>query len=171
MISGYLIGDKALIAKMNAMPATVKGAIDATVMKLGFALQAKVQADYLRGPRPDRLGVKTGRLLGSITQGDADSRSRFESTPTTSLAYVGTNVSYGQFWEYGFSRRVGAGSRGGKFLHMGPKALESYFAKHPPGDKAYPARPFLAPALSDMRDLITQQLSESLLNAAKQALA
>lgn len=170
MISGYLIGDKRLIAKFSAMPGEIKASIDRTVEALGFAVQAKVQGEYLRGPRPEHLGVRTGRLLGSITQGAPDSRSRFESTATTAFAFVGTNVEYGQFWEYGFTRRTGAGARGGKFTGMGPKALETYFSKHPPGEKNYPARPFLAPGLEAMRQTIVDQISASLSNAATRAL-
>lgn len=169
LISGYLVGDKEMIAKFQAMPAAVKSALDGEVKALGYALQLRVQRDWLRGPRPQRLGVKTGRLLRSITQGGADSRSRFESTPTTSYAYVGTNVEYGAAWEYGFARRVGAGARGGPRTLMG-KALETYIAKHPPGTKQVAARPFLAPALQEMRAEIVERLQRVLVDTAQRTL-
>jgi hypothetical protein len=161
MISGYIIGDKEVVARLKAMPDRVKADIDAKVRELGFALQRRVQQGYLRGPRPEHLGVVSGTLLRSITQGDANSRSRFESTPATAFAYVGTNVKYAAGWEYGFERRVGAGARGGPRTLMG-RALERYIAKHPPGVKQVAARPFLAPALEGMRTLIVGEL-ESLL--------
>jgi phage gpG-like protein len=169
MISGYLVGDKAMIARFQAMPAAVKSALDDEVQKLGYALQLRVQRDYLRGPRPTRLGVKTGRLLRSITQGGSDSRSRFESTATTSYAYVGTNVEYGAPWEYGFAKRVGAGARGGPRTLMG-KALETYISKHPPGTKQMAARPFLRPALEDMRSQIVERLQRVLSETAQRTL-
>ncbi len=169
MITGYLVGDKALIARMQAMPERVKQEIDATVMRLGYALQLRVQRDYLRGPRPARLGVKTGRLLRSIAQGAGDSRTHFESTPVSAVAVVGTNVEYAAGWEYGFTRKVGAGARGGPRTLMG-KALETYIAKHPPGTKQIAARPFLAPALNDLRPTATRELERALIKATKEAL-
>lgn len=171
MITGYLIGGEQLVAKFDAMPARIKASLDATVQKLGFALQGRVMAEYLRGPRPVHLGVRTGRLINSIIQGGPDTRSRFVSSPTSAFAFVGTNVEYAAGWEYGFQRKVGAGARGGKFLGMGEKALATYFAKHPPGIKDVAARPFLAPALADMRQIIVAQMTEALQKTAAEALA
>ncbi len=169
MISGYLVGDKELIARFRAMPAAVKDEVDATVVKLGYALQLRVQSQYLRGPRPARLGVKTGRLLRSITQSGGDGRSRFESTATTSFAYVGTNVEYAAGWEYGFARKVGAGARGGPRTLTG-RARDTYFAKHPPGIKNVAARAFLAPALADVRQKIVDDLTFALKRGAEKAM-
>ncbi len=167
MITGTILGDRELIARLNAMPRQAKARIDATVQALGYELERKVKTSYLRGPRPTRLGVKTGRLLASITHGAANSRSRFESTPDKSIYYVGTNVEYGKYWEYGFKRKVGAGARGGPGLRVatsvGPsKTLATYFAKHPPGIKSVAARPFLRPALDDLRAHITERLGMAL---------
>ena len=170
MITGYLIGSEQLIAKIDAMPARVKASLDETVQRIGFGLQQKVQEQYLRGPRPSHLGVVIGRLLDSITQGGADSRSRFESTATSAFAFVGTNVEYAAGWEFGFSKKVGAGSRGGLFWGMGEKALSTYFAKHPPSMKEVMARPFLVPALADMRELIVAQMQQALQKTAVEAL-
>lgn len=170
MISGYLVGDKQLIEKFNGANDKIKAQLDMIVQKLGFALQGKVQQDYLRGPRPGNLGVVTGRLINSITQGGADTRSRFESTATTAFAFVGTNVSYAAGWEHGFSRNVGAGSRGGSFGSMGEKAKATYFSKHPPGVKDVAARPFLAPALAEMHDLIVEQIRSGLQKAASEVI-
>jgi phage gpG-like protein len=170
MISGYLIGDKALVAKIDGAYAKIKTSeIDPTVRKLGYALQLRVQQNYLRGPRPSKLGVVTGRLLRSITQTGGDGRSRFVSTETSAIFYVGTNVEYAAGWEYGFTRKVGAGARGGPKTLTG-KARETYFAKHPPGVRAVAARPFLAPALNDMRSLIVDELTAALQRGATEAL-
>lgn len=166
MITGYLIGDRALVAKMDAAPARMKASLDKIVQQLGFALQLRVQRDYLRGPRPGHLGVRTARLIGSITQGAGESRSRFETTPVSALAFVGTNVPYGTAWEYGFTKRTGAGARGGKFANMSGAAKGAYWAAHPPGMKNVAARPFLAPALADMRQIIVDQLSQGLQKTA-----
>jgi phage gpG-like protein len=160
MITGEFRGVGALIHRFDTFPDDVKRNVDRTVRALGFELEAKVKTSYLRGPRPQRLGVKTGRLLSSITQGGSDSRSRFESTPEKSLYYVGTNVSYGALWEHGFNRKVGAGARGGPRNLPGP-LMARYIAKHPPGERQVAARPFLSPALEDMRRHIIERITES----------
>jgi phage gpG-like protein len=169
MISGYIVGDKALIARLSGAGGVVKAEIDATVAKLGFQLQRKVQMNYLTGPRPMHLGVVHDRLRSSIAQGSAETRSRFESTDTTAFAYVGTNVSYGALWEHGFNRKVGAGARGGPRTLSG-KALESYIRRHPPGVRPVAARPFLEPALLEMRAQIQTELGAALKRGMEKAL-
>lgn len=166
MISGFIVGDKALVARIAGAGAVVKAEIDATVQKLGYALQARVQTQKLTG---QVLRVRTGRLRSSIAQGAADSRSRFESTDTHAYAFVGTNVSYGAAWEHGFNRRVGAGARGGPRTLSG-KALDSYIRRHPPGVRAVAARPFLAPALFEMRATIQTELGAALKRGMEKAL-
>lgn len=168
MISGYILGDRALLARLDAFPAAAKARVDLTVQALGLELERRVKTNYLRGPRPAKLGVVTGRLLSSITRGGVDSRTRFESTPDKSVYYVGTNVQYGAMWEYGFERKVGAGARGGpRTIKSGP-ALARYFAKHPPGTKEVGARPFLHPALDDLKPMITEKLGLALKSAAQE---
>lgn len=170
MITGYIIGQRELTAKFQAAGPKIKAAIDAEVQKLGFALQLRVQRDWLRGPRPSKLGVVTGRLLRSITQGSgADTRSRFVSTPTSATAIVGTNVTYGAAWELGFSRKVGAGARGGPRTLTG-RARDTYIAKHPPGVKQVAARPFLAPALDGFKAEATARIEKALRDGTAEAL-
>lgn len=166
MISGYILGDRALLAKLDAFPAEAKLRVDLTVQALGLELERRVKTNYLRGPRPQKLGVVTGRLLSSITRGGADSRTRFETTPNKAVYYVGTNVEYGAPWEYGHERKVGAGARGGPRKLTGA-ALARYFAKHPPGTKEVGARPFLHPALNDLKPMITERLGLALKTAAQ----
>lgn len=169
MITGYIIGDRELVRRLELMPARVKARVDATVQALGFELEARVKSNYLRGPRPQRLGVQSGRLLSSITRGGVDSRSRFETTPTSAVYYVGTNVRYGAAWEYGFARRIGAGARGGPRTLTGA-AASRYFAQHPPGMKQMAARPFLSPALADLKAHIMERLQAALRDATAEAL-
>lgn len=169
MITGYILGDRELVRRLDAMPGEAKARVDRTVVALGHELEARVKSAYLRGPRPQRLGVKTGRLLSSITQGGADSRTRFESTPDQAFYYVGTNVSYGAGWEYGFNRKVGAGARGGP-RNLSGTAMARYFAKHPPGVKEVPARAFLRPALQDLRAHIVERLQFALRDSAQRTL-
>lgn len=156
MITGYLIGDKALLARLDAAPGKMKAEIDMTVQKLGYALQAKVQTNYLTG---QVLRVRTGRLRSSITQGAPGSLSRFESTPDKAIAYVGTNVSYGVAWEKGLPAR--------DVVPIRAKALrfeiggEVIFRKraHIP---AQAPRKFLEPALVEMKPTIMHELGQAL---------
>jgi hypothetical protein len=168
MISGYILGGNALVRKLEAFPVAARAEVDATVMKLGFRLESIVKTKYLRGPRPQNLGVVTGGLLSSITRGGAQSRTRFEATAAKSIYYVGTNVDYGAMWENGFTRKVGAGARGGPRTLKG-RALATYMAKHPPGTKEIAARQFLAPALRDIAPLAEVELANALKRAAERA--
>ncbi len=156
MISGYLIGDKAFLARLGAAPGRMKVEIDATVLKLGYALQARVQTQKLTG---QVLKVRTGRLRSSIAQGGTDSRSRFESTADTAIAYVGTNVSYGVAWERGIAARdiVPIRAKALRFT-IGGEILFRKRVRMP----AQAPRPFLEPALREMRPQIVYELGEAL---------
>jgi hypothetical protein len=98
MISGFLIGDKELIAKLRAFPEKAREDIDRTTVALGYGLEALVKSQYLTG---QVFKVQTGRLRSSISHGGPDTRSHFEATPTSSTYYVGTNVSYARPLFYG----------------------------------------------------------------------
>jgi phage gpG-like protein len=167
MISGYIIGDREVIARLQKMPQAVSDAVAKTVDELGISLQRKVVKDYLSGPRPTHLGRVTGRLASSIARGGGDSGSRFERSGDTSTSYVGTNVPYGKLWELGFTKKVGAGARGGPRTITSPTALARYFAQHPPGMKQVGARPFLSPALADMKATIIRELQIAVTQAAQ----
>lgn len=53
------------------------------------------QEQYLSGPRPYRLDVRTQRLRNSVT-------SKVEKSSRGWLGRIGTNVAYGAFHEFGF---------------------------------------------------------------------
>lgn len=165
MISASLFGDRELVARIAGMADTVKPDIDRTMMRLGFQLQANVQRDYLTG---QVLKVRTGRLRSSITQGAKDSRSHFESTPTSATAVVGTNVSYGKVWEI-------TGRPATTIVPIKAKALrfeiggEVLFRKSV-RQPAMPPRPYLKPALQAFRPFAAQQLQGTLADAARKAL-
>lgn len=164
MISGYLVGDKALIARLGDVSMRMKAEVDTTVQKLGYALQARVQTNYLTG---QVLKVRTGRLRSSIAQGSGDSRSRFESTAEKAIAYVGTNVTYGVAWEKGLPARDVAPVRAKALrFEIGGEVI---FRKrvHIP---AQPPRQFLEPALRDLRPTIVYELGQALKRGMLEAL-
>lgn len=168
MITGMLIGDRALIARLTAAPAQNKPRIDATVQALGFALEAHVKARKLTG---QVLNVRTGRLRASISQSTAmqagDSRSRFESTPDRAVATVGTNVVYGAAWEYG-SRAHDVVAKVAKALRfeIGGQVFFRELVHIP----AQAPRPFLAPSLQEMRPLIVERLRAALVDGMTRSL-
>lgn len=165
MIRGTLVGDRELVARIAAVPQRLKTEVDRLTDALGLRLQASVQRDYLTG---QVLRVRTNRLRGSITRGAQDSRSRFESTPVTAFAYVGTNVSYGRTWEYD-------GIPAHDVVPIRAKALrfeiggQVLFRKrvHIP---AQGPRPFLAPALQAMAPMIISSYRALLVNVVRETL-
>lgn len=170
VISGYLVGDKQVVAGMKRLSPAISQALAETVDKLGVSLARRVVVGYLSGPRPGHLGRVTGRLASSIARGGSDTRSRFEQTGDVSTSYVGTNVPYGAAWERGFTKKVGAGARGGPRTLFRPSDIARYFAKHPPGQKAVPARVFLAPALQAMKPQIIAEIQKAVTAAAQGAM-
>ena len=157
MISAALIGDKSLIERLGRVAPAMKKEVDATVMKLGFELQARVQTQKLTG---QVLHVRTGRLKSSITQ-------RFESTAEMATSIVGTNVSYGVMWEKGIAAHdvVPVKAKALRFEIGG----QIFFRKkvHIP---AQAARPFLEPALQEMRPQIVDELQKALIRGAQAAM-
>lgn len=168
MISGYLIGDRKLITQMDGMSAKVQREIFATVDKLGRELILRVVYHKLSG---QVLKRRTGRLAASIARNAPETRSRFEETAVSATSYVGTNVSYGKTWEYGAhvpAYDIFPKNRQALRFMMNGKEI---FAKHvhmPARD--IKARPFLAPALQEMKPFIIAELQAVLLKATQDAL-
>lgn len=107
------------------LPAGIRDQVLREVQALTVRLQAKVKADYLRGPRPVRLGRITGTLSRSINR-------KIEATATQVTGSVGTNVIYGAAWELGHVKNW--------------------------QKQVQPARPFLKPALAEMKTEIRARL-------------
>ena len=75
----------------------------------------RIKTGYLTGPRPEKLGVVTGRLRSSITY-------LLKSSPKRITAEVGTNVAYGVKHEYGLpGKEGGKGTRARPFVEPGVK--------------------------------------------------
>ena len=127
----------------------IRAELRETVQTLGIQLQGKVKADYLSG---GALGVVTGRLRRSVTE-------RTEASGDSVTSTVGTNLSYGRFWELGFQgvEEVREHVRRTHGSVATVRAHERHVNQAP--------RPFLHPALDDMR----AQISAELLAAAARA--
>lgn len=174
----------------RAMQAASKG------LKRGLTFTvARAQTNYLQGPRPAKLGEKTGRLLRSITSRVIDAGDRVRGE-------IGTNVVYGAFHEFGFqgSQSIKAHSRkpGRTFLRGGviiseiklkregafkkdgtlkkrANAIEQDASRDVAIDVQahsrridYKGRPFIRPALKDTGDVIIGEIRKELSTLSNQ---
>lgn len=92
MISGFVTGDAAVVARFERIPLALREQLRVAVTRLAIKLQRKVKADKLSG---QVLKVKTGTLRRSIDQS-------VMQTEHGVTGKVSTNVSYGKKHEYGF---------------------------------------------------------------------
>lgn len=144
-ITAEVTGSAEFQQRLQESSATAVERVRSRVQQLGLELLRKVKEEQLTG---QALRVRTGRLRRSVNEQTTVAGETITST-------TGTNVDYGRAWEMGFDRRVGPGARGGVIQpHRHSKAAAA--VKH------YDARPFLQPAIAEMRDRIFQQLSTGL---------
>jgi phage gpG-like protein len=156
MIKAWLVGGDELVAKFTSFSDVFRDELQTCIKTLTMDLVKKVKEEKLSG---QVLNRKTGRLSRSITP-------EFEFSANSAYGIVGTNVAYGRAWELGFTREVGAGARGGPRAML-EREKARYFAKHPPGNKTYAARPFLKSALDEMRDQIQEQIKDAVWQSVK----
>jgi phage gpG-like protein len=147
---------EALIARLAGTPEKMRQAIKVAATRLSIEVQSSVMDSKLTG---QVLHVRTGTLRRSINR-------EVQDRPDGVWAIVGTNVRYGAAWERGFSRKVGAGARGGPRTLTG-MARERYMAAHPPGIKIEAPRAFLKPTLKEFEQRIRDDLRAAALSAIK----
>ncbi len=162
MMSGVLIGDKQLVAKLKAMPDHMRADIDRTTQRLGFALEAIIKSQYLSGQVFKR---RTGKLASSITQGAPESRSRFVGTASESTYYVGTNVSYAKPLFYGHGAYI-IKPITAKALHFKIGGID-VFAKSV-NMPAKPGKNVLAMGLQQMKPRILMEYQATLTRSAQE---
>ncbi|HEY6019946.1 MAG TPA: hypothetical protein VIY48_08585 [Candidatus Paceibacterota bacterium] len=140
------VHSEAFQADMAGKADELRRALVLKVTKLSIDLQRSVKEDKLTG---QVLHVRTGTLRRSINR-------EVQQTRDGVFATIGTNLNYGIGWENGFTRKLGAGARGGPKNLLG-LARERYFSKHPPGTRDE-HRPFLRPTLEEFRPRIVNEL-------------
>lgn len=148
-ITGTVVGAEQVITRLSVTaPQQSLERMRATVRMLGYELERNIKTDWLTGRALKR---RTGRLARSIN-------TRFTSTGTSETASVGTNVSYARIWEV-------TGSKAFMIYPKNKKALFWPGARHPVKSVMHPAqapRPFLKPALNEMRPRIHDQLAAAM---------
>src|SRR6266550_4175069 len=148
MITAYLLGDRELIARLNAMPGGIKGGLARAVTRLGFQLERLVK-QKLSG---EVLNVRTGVLRSSIN-------TRIKESSTEVTATVGTNIKYGGYHEYGVPHSWEIRPKSARVLafQVGGAQVFAMSVTHPP----LPERSFLRSALREMQPAIKAGLSEA----------
>ncbi len=149
--------------------------LDAAELALSRGLQMAVgisQKEYLRGPRPQRLGVVTSRLFNSIA-------SDVRRNETGVVGRIGSNVRYARYHEFGFhgvvtvkghSRIMGVVGKGGRVLKGGvrrttdtsaPQSVIQIVKAHS-RRVDYDGRPFIRPALERALPIIGREIENAL---------
>jgi HK97 gp10 family phage protein len=161
MIQGWIVGDRELVARLEAMPGKLKDGIGRAVLSLAVELQGNVMSGKLSG---QVLKVRTGTLRRSITQ-------KVDIGEDSVSGTVGTNVTYAARHEYGFTgtESVKAHLRTitqafGRPLKEGSKqiSVRAFSRKID-----YPAHSFLRSALAEMESKIREQLASAVQAAVK----
>lgn len=151
LLNATLVGSKELIGRLASMPAAVSEELLKAVTIYSLKLQAHVVRDKLSG---QVLGVRSGDLRRSITQ-------RVEQSAEAVYGYVFSSgdVKYAAFWEFGFkgTEQVREHQRTMLFgKTVQPFTVPAFTRKV---DQA--ARPYLRPALADMREEIRQGMIDA----------
>jgi len=158
MIVLNLIGDNAWVTRLLQIPLSSEKALRDSLFRLVLRLQRTIQSDKLSG---QVLRVKTGTLRRSITH-------QLMVEPGLAITgVVSTNVTYGKVHEYGFSGTLSVKAHcrqikwaWGKPLKHEVKAMIKSHTRA----VNYPARSFLRSALYEMKNEVTQTLSQTLKN-------
>lgn len=144
-----------LPAKLKRFRAGIIERVPVMLLLIGQEIAAIAKNDYLSGPRPGKLGVKSGQLRVSVGPGREGNIFRISNN----TLQFGTNLKYAAAHEYGFKGTVSVPghSRGGHPVRSHSRKVN------------LPARPFLRPALKDAipgaRSIIQRLANEALREA------
>ena len=154
MITAWIEGDKALQARFDRIPDTVRERLRKTVESLALTLVASVQRSYLSG---QSLKVKTGTLRRSINE-------KTTTTETSVEAAVGPNMKeakYAAFHEFGY--------HGTESVREHLMLIKQAFGKPITPQQVtvgahsrkvdYAGKPFMRPAFDAMRPQIVSEIS------------
>jgi phage gpG-like protein len=154
MITAYIVGDSALVAKLNAMPNGLRNGIARAVTRLAIETQRLVQ-QKLSG---SVLKVRTGVLRSSINY-------KVEQSSTGVTATVGTAVKYAPYHEFGISHSWEIRPKSARALafELNGKTIFAKRVIHPP----LPERSFLRSALKELTPKIENDIREAVAEAIR----
>ena len=155
MFTVELLGDKELVARLEAMPAAVQTALMTKARQLAINLQAHVVNDKLHG---QVLHQRTGALARSI-QEEVTS----EAKAVFGRVFSAGDVKYAAFWEYGFHgvEHVRAFTRTSAFGKPTAPYQVGPYDRRVDQD----ARSYMRTSLADMADEISTGLKEAVVKA------
>lgn len=149
------VDSEALQAKYNGRADALRRALVSKITRLSIEVQTAVKRDKLTG---QVLHVRSDILRTSINREVSEQQDGVFAT-------VGTPIGYGIGWENGWTRKLGAGARGGPKSLKGA-ALASYYARHPSGSR-HEQRPFLRPTLQEFKPRIVSEIRAAVLSVLK----
>lgn len=155
-----------VIAKLQNMPARFRAELIPTINGLTLDMQRSVVLNKLE--KVDGGVAQGGQVLRHISGTLARSISQDPATARNGGIFGGvfTTQDYGIMWEEGFTRKIGAGARGGPRTLRG-NALAKYFERHPPGTRNY-QRPYLKPTLEEFTPRIKEDIRTAALKAFRE---
>lgn len=159
MITGYVIGDAQVIARLKELPQKTQQSLTRAITKLAIELQSKVKQDKLSG---QVLKRRTGTLSRSINR-------EITETANAVTGQVGTNVEYAAYHEYGFhgTQQIKEHLRTIKQAFGRPIEPRSVTVAAHSRKVDYPAHSFLRSALHDMDATIRAGIADALHEAIK----
>jgi phage gpG-like protein len=141
-VTSTVTGAAEVQARFETLAGTARPRFLSVVQRLGLLLLRKVKEEKLSG---QVLNVRTGRLRRSIHEETTDSGEVIQST-------VGTPVVYGRAWELGFEGMVSVRAHVRTTAHGIAQVRTSMRTVR------MTARPFLQPALVEMRPQVLAEL-------------
>jgi phage gpG-like protein len=168
-----------IAARLATFPPEMLNGIARAMDKENELTVGHVAKNYLTGPRPEKLGVRTNRLRLSIRR----SAAVIEGQSVTST--IGTNVEYAAIHEYGFTGSVDvkaharaivktSGQETAKLDARGRLRRRTRTVRTQTGTaqvRAHKrsmkmrARPFLSPSVADRADNYAQSVSRAIIAA------
>jgi phage gpG-like protein len=160
MINVQIVGDSAVVARLNSMSAKTENAVRETIGRLALRLQRKVQQEKLTG---QALKVRTGTLRRSIGLATLS-----ENGAITGV--VSTNLKYARAHEYGFHGAVTVKAHLRKITQAFGKKLKTpkqVMVSSHAMKMNLPERSFLRTSLREIEPLVIPNLKAALREATK----
>ncbi len=162
MFTFQVIGDRAVIARLDRLPAALRAALEVKVKMLAIKLQSWVQRKKLQG---QVLRHQTGALSRSIQH----------EVISTAAAVIGKvfsagDVKYAAFWEFGFHGVVVVKAHTRTVSQVFGHEVEAFSQNVRQHERHIDqaARPFMRPSLREMTPEIRETLRDTVLNTTRE---
>lgn len=160
MLNVTLVGDRELIARLDAMPSRLQAALRRKVTELALKLEHKVKTGKLMG---QVLNRRTGKLARSI-----QNKVEASSAGVIGKVYSSGDVKYAAIHEFGGKTPPHViEPKKAQALAFVINGKQAFFRRvNHPGSNM-PERSFLRSSLTEMRPAIVQGLHETVVEAVR----